>query len=255
MKISLTTIITLFIFLTESNAFSQKLTRQEVESKLPKSWTATKTGKPGETLFPVKNKEIIDFKPDGSLNAEYYSDIMGNTNSKVFWGFDEKNQKLIMTLPNGSLSGTLEFEIIELTEDKLVLMTPEKQTVFIPTKIIEEETLIDDVLKTGLNPNIWSGKLQYNIVIKTDHYYKTSKERVPGEITLEKLGEKKIIRKKELGSTLTWTITNVSYKSNITRYIAVCTDLNFNGEISFENGFLALEIYKPKYSKYLFAVN
>ena len=253
-KNNLYTILVLFFFLPVTTAFSQKLTREDVNSKLPKSWTATKTGKPGGTLFPDKNKEIIDFKADGSLTAQYYSDIMGNTTSNVYWGFDEENQKIIMTLPNGSLSGTLEFDIIELSEDKLVLMTSEKQTVFEPTKKIEEETLSDDDLKTGLNPDTWSGKLQYNIVLMMDDYGEKSEERVPGVITLEKLGEKKIIRKKELGSTLSWTINSVSYIANITRYEAVCSDLNLNGEISFQNGFMLLEIYEPKYLSYFWTI-
>ena len=87
-----------------------------------------------------------------------------------------------------------------------------------------------------------------------DHYNKTSKERVPGLIILEKIGEKKIIRKKELGSTVTWTIESTSYIAGITRYTSVCSDLNFNGEISFQNGLMLLEIYEPKYNSYLWAV-
>jgi hypothetical protein len=233
-------IIILFVLLTSTMAFGQKLSREAVNSKLPRSWTGVETGKPGETLAPVRNVEIMDFRPDGTVTTKQYSEMMGNLVSDVLWGFDEANQKLVLTLPNGSLGGTQEFEIIELTDDQLVLVTEEILTVYIPTENTGQQKNEVDVLNEGLNPNTWSGKLQYNIVVKTDHNYNTSKEKVPGEITLERLGEKKIIRKKELGSTITWTITDGSYSSNITRYSAVCSNLNFNGDISFENGFMIL---------------
>ena len=253
LKTNLSDIIIFFLFLTGTTAFSQKITREEVDTKLTKSWTATETGKPGEALSQKRHREIMYFKHDGSVTIEKYSDIMGNTISNVLWGFDEAKQKLVLTLPNGSLSGTQEFEIIELTGDKLVLMSPENQTVYIPTEITKKNPS-DDVLDKGLNPSTWSGKLQYNIVVITDHYYKTSKEKVPGLITLEKIGERQIIKKKELGSTITWTIEAVTYIANKTSYTAVCSDLNLNGDISFQNGFMLLEIYDPKYLSYLWAV-
>ena len=59
--------IIIFIFLVGSNLYSQKLTREDVDSKLPRSWTAVKTGTPGDELFSNKNKEIIDFRSDGSV--------------------------------------------------------------------------------------------------------------------------------------------------------------------------------------------
>ncbi len=261
MKTSLATLITLFIFLNSTLAFSQKLTREYVNSKLTKSWTATEAAKPGEEFSPKRHKEIMDFKSDGSLIIEQYSKIMGNTNSEVLWGFDEANQKLIMTLPTGGLSETQELEIIELTSDKLVLMLTENLTVYIPTEKIEQKTNSVTAASTnqtgiaeGINPDAWSGKLPYNIVIMKDHYNKTSKERVPGLISLEMIGEKRIIRKKELGNTVTWTINEELFIDNITIYTAVCSDLKLNGEISFQNGFMLLEIYEPKYNSYLWAV-
>jgi len=261
MKTSLDSIITLLIFLTVTTAFSQKLTREEVESKLTRSWTATETGNPGEALSPKRHKEIMNFKPDGSLTIVQYTEIMGNTTADVLWGFDEAKQKIIMTLATGGLSETQELEILELTNEKLVLMSTEKQTVYIPTKNVIKETSSTSVATTneantneGLNPGAWSGRLPYNIIIMYDDHDNQSEERVPGLITLEKLGEKKIIRKKELGSTVTWTVNSTSYIANITRYDVVSSDLNLNGEISFQNGFMLLEIYEPKYLSYLWAV-
>ena len=261
MKTSLGSIITLLIFLTVTTAFSQKLTREEVESKLTKSWTATETGNPGEALSPKRHKEIMNFKPDGSLTIVQYTEIMGNTTANVLWGFDETKQKIIMTLATGGLSETQELEILELTNNKLVLMSPEKQTVYIPTEntqqganstnaITTNETFADE----GLNPEAWSGKLVYNIIFKMDDNDDQSEERVPGVITLEILGEKKIIRKKELGSTVTWTIEAETSIANTIHYTVVSSDLNLNGEISFQkNGFMLLEIYEPKYMSYLWA--
>ena len=250
MKTKLFTAILLFIFLTGTTAFSQKLTREEVNSKLTRSWTATQTGKPGEELFPNKNKVIMEIRPDGSLTIEMYTEIMGSTTSEMLWGFSESEQKLITTTPQGGLGKSLEFEIIELTDNKLVLMSPEKQTVYIPTKNATQETNTND----GLNPGAWSGRLPYNIIIMFDDNDNQSEERVPGLITLEKLGEKKIIRKKELGGTVTWTVNSTSYIANITRYDVVSSDLNLNGEISFQNGFMLLEVYEPKYFSYFWAI-
>lgn len=261
MKTSLNSIVTLLIFLTATTAFSQKLTREEVNSKLTKSWTAIETGYPGEELIQKSNKEIMDFKPDGSLIIEQYSSMMGNTTSEVLWGFEEDKQKLVMTLPMGGVSESQELDILELTDDRLVLMSPKKQTVYIPTKDATQETSSTSVTNTneadtndGLNPGAWSGRLPYNIIIMYDDNDNQSEERVPGLITLEKLGEKKIIRKKELGGTVTWTVNSTSYIANITRYDVVCSDLNLNGEITFQNGFMLLEVYEPKYMSYMWAV-
>ena len=65
MKTKLFTVILLLIFLTGTTVFSQKLTREEVNSKLTKSWTAIETGNPGEELSPNKNNETIDIRADG----------------------------------------------------------------------------------------------------------------------------------------------------------------------------------------------
>lgn len=253
-KTKLTTIIILLVYLTGNNAFSQKLTREEVNSKLTRSWTATQTGKPDGELFPNKNKVIMEIRPDGSLTLEMYTEIMGSTTSEMLWGFSESEQKLITTTPQGGLGKSLEFEIIELTDNKLVLVSPEKQTVYIPTEIINQETGEKSNIVEGLNPGAWSGVLHYNIVVTMDKYQNTSEERVPGIITLEKIGKKKIVRKKELGNTVTWTINSTSYIANVTRYDAVCSDLNLNGDISFQNGFMLLEIYEPKYLSYWYAI-
>lgn len=261
MQSYISTVIIFFVSLTSFTAFSQHLTSAEVNSKISKSWTATEVGNTGKDLKPKKNKEIMIFKSDGSLTIIQYSSMMGNTTSEVKWGFDEEKQKIIMTLPMGGLSESQELDILELTDEKLVLMSPEKQTVYIPTKNTIEEASKgtaanpgEEITSEGLNPEAWSGALHYNIVIMADVNDDTGKEKVPGVITLEKLGERKIIKKIELGSTVTWTINSTSNIANITRYDAVCTDLNLNGEISFQNGFMLLEIYEPKYLSYLWAV-
>ena len=161
----------------------------------------------------------------------------------------------------GGVSESQELDILELTDDRLVLMSPKKQTVYIPTKDATQETSSTSATNTneadtndGLNPGAWSGRLPYNIIIMYDDNDNQSEERVPGLITLEKLGEKKIIRKKELGGTVTWTVNSTSYIANITRYDVVCSDLNLNGEITFQNGFMLLEVYEPKYMSYMWAV-
>lgn len=253
-------IVILLFIITVTNVFSQKLTKEEVNSKLTKSWSATETGAPGEALSPKENKEIMDFKPDGSLTMEQYSSMMGSMTFEVLWEFDEANQKLILTLTNEGMNETQELEILELTDEKLVLVTVQKQTVYIPTEDIKQEATSEIAIATvettneELNPDTWSGKLNYNIVVMVDDKDNQSEERVPGVITLEKLGENRIIRKNELDNTVIWTVESEMEIANMIHYSVVNSDQNLNGEISFQNGFILLEIYEPKYYSYLWAV-
>lgn len=130
--------IMLFLCLTNS-VYGQKLNPKEVKSKLVKEWTATEVGNPGETMLPKENKEILYFKSDGSLQMKQESKMMGSMTMDAKWLFDEKEQRIILTIEINDRKESQSLEILELTNSRLVLASDNKQTAYIPSDMVEEK--------------------------------------------------------------------------------------------------------------------
>ncbi len=251
-KIVFYTSIMLFLCLAKS-AYSQKLTPKEVKSKLVKEWTATEVGNPGEAMLPKENKEILNFKADGSLQMEQESKMMGSMTMDAKWFFDKKKQRIIMTIEINDRKESRSLEIIELTNSHLVLASDNKQTAYIPSDMVVEieapvKTVASQTNITGkaMDPTSWSGQLQYNIVFLGDDDANVEEKR-SGVIILSLEDGKKNITKKENGESITWTVTSDMEMAGITRYTAECSDVTLSGEITFQNGGMLVEIYEPKY--------
>jgi len=257
-KAKFTVFLSMISCLAGSVANSQNITPKEVNSKIVKSWSATEVGTPGEALFPKKNKEIMDFRADGSLHIQQESKMTGTMTLEAKWHFDEKMQRLIMTIEMGDKKEEQSIEIIELTDIRLVLMSPRKQTAYIPSDMVIEDTPTAVEVSSGgestgniMDPTIWTGRLDYNTVLVGDDDGDIE-EKVSGTIILSKVDGKKIINKSENSKSITWTITGDIEIAGITRYDAECSDTKLSGEITFQNGGMMVEIYDPEYKSYFF---
>ena len=243
----------LFLSFAKS-AFSQKLTTKEVNSKLVKEWTATEVGNPGETMFPKQNKEILNFKEDGTLQMVQESKMMDSMTMDAKWFFNKKKQRIIMTIEINDKKESQSLEIIELTNNHLVLASENKQTAYIPSDmVVEKESPVKTVASEtnitdkAMDPTSWSGQLLYNLVILGDNDAIVEEKR-SGLISLSLEDDKKIITKKEKGERIFWTITSErEMAGGTTRYTAECSDVTLSGEITFQNGGMLVEIYEPKY--------
>ena len=251
--------VMLFLCLANS-VYSQKLNPKEVKSKLVKEWTATEVGNPGEAMLPKENKEILNFKSDGSLQMEQESKMMGSMTMDAIWLFDEKEQRIIMTLEINDRKESQSLEILELTNSRLVLVSDNKQTAYIPSDMVVEkeapvktEATQTNITGKAMDPTSWSGQLQYNIVLLRDDDADVEEKR-SGVIILSLEDGKKNISKKENGEIVIWTISSDMVIAGITRYTAECTDVTLSGEITFQNGGMLVEIYEPKYLSLFYLV-
>lgn len=138
-KARFTTSLTLILCLFALFVYGQKLSPKQVKSKIVKSWTATEVGHPGEAMIPKNNKEVMDFKADGTLHMEQESKMMGIMTFDAQWIFDKKKQRLIMTIEMEGRKESQELEIIELTDTRLVLVSSAKQSAYIPSDMVVEQ--------------------------------------------------------------------------------------------------------------------
>ncbi len=232
---------------------SQNLSSKEVKSKIVKSWTATEVGAPNQAMFPKENKEEMDFKADGTLQVKQESKMMGTMTMMAKWHFDKKIQRLIMTIEIEDRKESQELEIIELTDTRLVLISRNKQTAYIPSELVVEEEASTEMPDSALalNPDSWQGSLTYNIVFVGDGDANVE-QKAGGVITLSIANGVKIITKSENGNTIIWTVTSDMEMAGFIHYTVDCSDPKFSGEITFQNGGLLLEMYEPSYSSLLF---
>lgn len=260
-KIILST--TLAFCLSTLIVYSQNLSPEEVKSKIVRSWTATEVGTSDQAMSPKENKEILDFKADGSLQLKQESKMMGTMDMLAKWHFDEKMQRLIMTIEIEDRKESQELEIIELTDTRLVLISRDKQTAYIPselvveqeanTEIVDETATTEEISGSGvaLNPDSWHGSLKYNIVLVGDD--NTSVEqKADGVISLNIANGVKTITKLENSTTVIWTVTGDMEMAGLIRYDLACSNPKLSGEASFQNGSLLLEMYEPEYSSLFF---
>ena len=255
--------LTLVFCLSSSIVNSQNLSSEEVKSKIVKSWTATEVGSPNQAMFPKEDKEEMDFKADGTLQVIQESKMMGTMTMMAKWHFDKKIQRLIMTIEIEDRKESQELEIIELTDTRLVLMSRNKQTAYIPSELVVEEEATTEIVANGgateempdsgvaLNPDSWQGSLTYNIVFVGDGDANVE-QKAGGVITLSIANGVKIITKSENGNTIIWTVTSDMEMAGFIHYTVDCSDPKFSGEITFQNGGLLLEMYEPSYSSLLF---
>jgi len=268
MKKHIMFLVFLSALLISVNVFASKLTAADVMLYISRSWTATEVGNPGEKLFPKESREVMIFDQDGSLHMERESSMMGTMTTDAKWEFDESEQNLILIMSMAGQTEKANVDIVELTGEKLVLRTPGKETVYLPSehvKQIHAEVAEQEapepaaapepvVVAPSLDPDTWSGELAYNIIITWDDKDNNTEIRTTGVITLEKAGDKKIIKKTESGSTVSCEITGESEIANMIRYSSDCSDKALNGEISFQNGSMVLEIYEPTQMSHIYAV-
>jgi len=242
---------------------SQNLSPKEVKSKIIKSWTATEVGSPDQAMFPKENKEIMDFKADGTIQLTQESKTMGTMDMVAQWHYDKKKQRLILTIVVEDRKESQELEIIELTDNRLVLISRDRQTAYIPSELVvgqevsaenvanEDATEEMPVSGVALNPDSWQGSLKYNLVFVGDDNSQVE-EKANGHITLSIADEVKTISKSENGNALIWTVTSDMEIAGLIRYTVECSNPEFSGEITFQNGGLMLEVYEPDYSSFLF---
>jgi len=133
MNYKATTYFLLILFSVGVNAYGQNFTSKEVKNKITKSWTVTEIITEGKT-HKKETLEILEFNVDGSLLMKRFSEMMGHKSKEVYWSFDKKKQKLILTLKKGSDKKAIEMDIEELSNTKLILSTPRRTTVYIPTE-------------------------------------------------------------------------------------------------------------------------
>jgi len=257
------TSVFLIIGLLCLNVYSQKLSSKKIKEKIVKSWTATEVGFPNEEMFPNKNKELMDFKADGSLKMEKESKMMGMIEMEGEWYFDKKIQRLNITIKIEDRMESQELEIVELTDIRLVLMSHRKKVIYIPTDmVVPQETPIETMTTggaieempsstEGLNPSSWLGSLSYNTVFLGDDNDLVEQES-NGIITLSLENGRKIITRTKSGNTTIWKVTSDMEIAGLTRYSVDCSDPKHSGEITFQNGGLMLEMYDPTYSSMFF---
>ena len=155
---------------------------------------------------------------------------------------------------------TVGLSILELTDSRLVLESDQKVVVYIPSENVVEEVALPTepaavavVVGAVLNTESWTGSLAYNVVFLMDDSDEQIEEAWQGVISLGGDGENKIITKVENESTLTWTVTSEMTIAGNTSYSVDCSDPKYSGEITFQNGFLMLQVYEPSYMSYFFA--
>jgi len=191
------------------------------------------------------------------------SKMMGTMEMVAKWYFDKKIQRLIMTIEMEGRKESQELEIIELTDTRLVLISRNKQTVYIPSELVVEQEANTEIVATAvttdqmpssgvaLNPDSWHGSLKYTIVFVGDDSANVE-QKVGGVITLSISNGVKIITKSENDNTIIWTVTSDMEIAGLIRYSVECSNPKFSGEVTFQNGGLMLEMYEPGYSSLLF---
>lgn len=243
--------------------YGQKLSPKEVKSKIVKSWTATEVGTPNQAMYPKENKEIMNFNADGTVQMTQGSKMMGTMTMVADWHFDKKIQRLIMIIEVDNRKESQELEIIELTDSRLVLISRDKQTAYIPSELVGEQETTTEIVSDGaaieemsgsvvaLSPDSWQGSLKYNIILVGDDNADVEK-KANGVITLSLVNGVKTITQSENGNTVTWTVTSDMEIAGLVRYTVECSNPKLSGEMSFQNGGLLLEIYEPAYSSLFF---
>ncbi len=253
------TTLTLFFCLSTLIVHSQNLSPKEVKSKIVKSWTAIEVGNPNQAMHPKNSKEVMDFNTDGTLLMKQESKMMGIMEMAAKWHFDKKKQRLIMTIEMEGRKESQELEIKELTDTRLVLISPNKQTVYMPSDLVVEQEATTEIVTTAvttgqksssgeaMNPDSWQGSLNYTIVMVGDNDSNVE-QKASGVISLSILNGVKIITKSENDNTIIWTVTSDMEIAGLIRYSVECSNPEFSGEITFQNGSLLLEMYEPSYS-------
>lgn len=251
--------LALFLCLSSLIVYSQNLSPKEVKSKIVKSWTATEVGTPNQAMFPKENKEILNFKADGTMQLKQESKMAGAMTMVAKWHFDKEIQRLIMTIEVEGRKESQELEIIELTPTRLVLISPDKQTAYIPSELVVEQEATTVIVANGgateemtgsevaMNPDSWHGSLKYNTVLVGDDN-DVLEQKAIGVITLSIENGVKIITKSENGITVIWTVTSDMEMAGLIRYTVECSDPKFSGELTFQNSGMMLEMYEPDYS-------
>jgi len=262
-KSTFITSIFFILCLLNFNAYSQKLSSKKVKEKIVKSWTATEVGFPNEEMYPQKNKDLMDFKADGTLKMEKESKMMGMMEMEGEWYFDKNTQRLNISIKIEDRMESQELEIVELTDTRLVLMSHRKKMVYIPTEmIVSQETPIETMTtggaiekvpssKEALNPSSWLGSLTYNTVFLGDDNDLVEQES-NGIMTLSLENGQKIITRIKSDNTTIWKVTSDMEIAGLKRYSVDCSDPKLSGEITFQNDGLMLEVYEPTYSSMFF---
>ncbi len=132
-KLLATSLIVCIIFST--SVFGQKLSKEEVISKITKSWNAVEVGDSLENMSPKKNKEILVINSDNSFSLEEESKMMGEVMKHKMdgvWSYNDKEHVLNLTLTIGDRTETVSLKIEVLTDDQLVLSNSQKTTSYKP---------------------------------------------------------------------------------------------------------------------------
>lgn len=132
MKLKAINYLFLFVILFGINAYSQNFSSEDVNSKIVKSWTVSENIINGKT-YKKESLETMDFKSNGELILSKTSKKMGNITMDAKWNFDIEKQKIFLTLEMGGNKEIVALNIKELSDIKLILSSPQKETIYIPT--------------------------------------------------------------------------------------------------------------------------
>ena len=250
----------LFVFLIFSTScFAQKLSKKEVVEKITRSWTAVEVGNSEGEMKPKEMKEVMIFDGEGAFTMEQESKMMGMMKMAGEWKYDKKDNTIKLKMTTDGRTETVALNILELTDNRLVLEGIFKTVVFIPSENVVEEVglptepaAVAVVVVAELNPEAWTGSLAYNAIFLMDDSDEQIEEAWQGVISLGGDGENKIITNVENESTLIWTVTGEMTIAGNTSYSVDCSDPKYSGEITFQNGFLMLQVYEPSYMSYFF---
>ncbi len=236
-KVISSIVLILFFNLTIS---AQNISNADINSKLVNTWYSTKVGKPDAMeLVATKNPEVVVFSSDGKLKITQQHRMMGEIVTEATWKYDDKVNKLLLTLNLDGQEEKVEVNIELLNEESMVLVFPNKKTEYTLTKpaatvsAAESQAANVDVPKYKIDLDNWSGTYTFNTATLITDDGKVKKYASEGELIFYLQNGKKMIKKIENGEEAVFEVSGGSTIVGERHYGIQTNDPNIAGEFVF----------------------
>ena len=230
------------ILLFIPKSFSQDA--EEIKSTLANTWYAVKVGEPeGGEMNPTSRKETLTLNADGTMHVKD-----GNIEMDAKWEL-EGTEKINVTISFDGGEQVMGVTIREVSENKLVLVFPQKSTEYStspPDPSIQPKKA---PLYVGSDSNIngveWSGLHPFNKKIMVSVDGKEEKVDAVGVVILLMIDGKKTLRINDDGVTTDIVVSGGSEIAGSKHYGFVTDDPELAGEIVF-NGDGSFYVFRDK---------